>query len=107
MPRSLFAAVVISLAACGVAAAAESIALFNGQDLTGWTCDLSEEGVGLDDLWSVENGVLRCSGAVPGVLRTEREDFADYRLSLQWRWPAEPGNNGGSFVRRARSFGLS
>ncbi|MBN1425825.1 DUF1080 domain-containing protein [Candidatus Fermentibacteria bacterium] len=70
-----------------------SIQLFNGRDLTGWTCDLSEAGVKMEDVWSAADGVLRCKGQPSGVLRTLNE-YGDYVLSLEWRWP--PGTQGGN-----------
>lgn len=74
---------------------AEQVALFNGKDLAGWTCDLSDPNARMEDVWSVEDGVLKCKGNPSGVLRTQG-DYADYTLSLEWRWPAgtEGGNNG-------------
>ncbi|NLE62127.1 MAG: DUF1080 domain-containing protein [Planctomycetes bacterium] len=70
-----------------------AIQLFNGRDLTGWTCDLSDAGVKMEDVWSVADGVLQCKGKPGGVLRT-LEEYSDYVLSLEWRWP--PGTGGGN-----------
>ncbi|HPD31283.1 MAG TPA: DUF1080 domain-containing protein [Phycisphaerae bacterium] len=70
-----------------------AIQLFNGRDLTGWTCDLSKEGVKMEDVWSVADGVLHCKGEPGGVLRT-LDEYGDYVLSLEWRWP--PGTQGGN-----------
>ena len=72
----------------------EEIALFNGKDLSGWTYVLNKQGVAMEDVWSVEAGVLKCKGRPAGYLRTEKDDHQNYRLTLQWRWPAKPGNNG-------------
>lgn len=68
--------------------------LFNGKDLSGWTYVLSDPDVAMDQVWSVEEGVLKCTGKPAGYLRTESNDFENYKLTLEWRWPAEPGNNG-------------
>ncbi|MEM9185205.1 MAG: DUF1080 domain-containing protein [Planctomycetota bacterium] len=73
--------------------AGEPLRLFNGVDFTGWTYDLTEQGVAMSDVWSVARGVVRCAGRPLGYLRTEAE-YGDYRLTLEWRWPAKPGNNG-------------
>ena len=74
-------------------AAAESVELFNGEDLSGWTYDLSGEAE-MDEVWTVqEGGVLHCTGEPAGVLRT-KEEYENYVLRLEWRWPEEPGNNG-------------
>lgn len=71
----------------------ESIDLFNGRDLEAWDAYLVEEGVGKDDVWSVEDGILVCKGEPGGYLYT-RDDFQDFRLVVEWRWPEEPGNSG-------------
>ena len=72
-----------------------AIQLFNGRDLSGWTCDLSADGVKMEDVWSVADGVLRCKGEPSGVLRTV-DEYGDYVLGVEWRWPpgTEGGNNG-------------
>ncbi len=70
--------------------------LFNGKDLTGWTAVLSDPNVKADEVWSVEDGILKCAGKPAGYIRTDRDDFKDYVLTVDWRWPAgtEGGNNG-------------
>lgn len=69
------------------------IDLFNGKDLSGWTCELTDKGVGMEQVWSVENGVLKCTGNPAGYLRTKQE-YSDYVLTLEWRWP--PGTPNGA-----------
>jgi hypothetical protein len=67
--------------------------LFNGRDLSGWDSFLVEEGVGTEDVWSVEEGILICKGEPNGYLYT-REDYESFELVVEWRWPEEPGNSG-------------
>ncbi len=76
------------------ARADESIELFNGKDLEGWTYHLDKEGVRMEDVWSVKDGVLACKGRPAGYLITKKDDFENYTLTLQWRWTDKPGNNG-------------
>ena len=45
-------------------------------------------------MWSIKDGVLRCTGQPAGYLITKRNDFENYVLTLQWRWPGKGGNNG-------------
>jgi hypothetical protein len=71
-----------------------AIKLFNGKDLTGWTYVLKDPNVPMDAVWSVEDGILECKGQPAGYLRTKRDDFHDYVLTLEWRWPGDGGNNG-------------
>lgn len=61
--------------------------------LEGWRWVPAEEGSRLEDVWSFADGVLSCRGRPIGYLRTE-ETFEDFHLSLEWRFPADPGNSG-------------
>ncbi len=47
----------------------------------------------MEDIWSVEDGVLVCRGEPQGYLFT-KEDYESFRLTVEWRWPSEPGNSG-------------
>ena len=71
----------------------ESIKLFNGKDLTGWSAQ-PQNADAPADLWTVKDGVLKCQGKPVGYLRTDRDDFSNYVLSVEWRWPEKGGNNG-------------
>jgi len=71
----------------------EKIMLWNGKDFTGWTRFLPDASKNVDQTWSVENGLLRCTGKPAGYMRTETP-YADYHLHVEWRWPEKPGNNG-------------
>lgn len=71
----------------------QSIKLFNGTDLSGWTYFLGDSEKQLEDVWSVQDGVLHCTGNPAGYLITQRE-FDNYVLTLEWRWPGQGGNNG-------------
>src|SRR5262245_5101904 len=87
-----------------IAADEQAVALFNGKDFTGWTARVSIPGVTLEDVWSVAPGnILVCKGNRPdklrGYIRTDRDDFENYTLTLQWRFPAgTPGGNSGVLV---------
>jgi hypothetical protein len=75
-------------------AAQQATELFNGRDLDGWTYHLADPNVPMDDVWSVNDGVLVCKGQPAGYLLTKKNDFENYVLTLQWRWPEKGGNNG-------------
>ena len=84
------------LPACGgapVAAADTATTLFNGKDLTGWEFFLVDAEAEMEDVWSVVDGVLVCTGEPTGYLCTAAE-YQDFRLVVEWRWPGEPGNSG-------------
>ena len=75
--------------------AAEPRPLFNGKDFTGWTFDVIDPEVKPEAVWSVSKGIIICKGRPPGVMRTA-DEFSNYELTLEWRWPAggKPGNSG-------------
>lgn len=70
------------------------IKLFNGKNLEGWDYALTDPNVPMKEVWSVEDGVLVCKGKPAGYLVTKKNDFSNYVLTLEWRWPGKPGNNG-------------
>ena len=67
--------------------------LLKGNNLDQWGFILEDSLLTMDDIWSVNEGVLYCSGAVNGYIYT-KEDYADYTFSFDWRWPDEAGNSG-------------
>lgn len=81
---------VLVLAAC-----AAPPTLWNGRDLQGWHTDVpaADGGAEVAPSFSVRDGVLVSHGTPEGHLISDAE-FADYRLTLEWRWPGEPGNCG-------------
>jgi 3-keto-disaccharide hydrolase len=94
--RVALAAIVFGLSIAANSAAEEGkfISLFNTKDLTGWKAVLADEKAKAEDVWTVTRGVLYCKGEPRGYLRTERDDFENYVLKLQWRFP--PGTKGGN-----------
>lgn len=69
--------------------------LFNGKDLSGWT-HFSPEGAAIEDVWSVEEGVLICKGQPIGYIKTEA-DYTNFVLDLDWRFnpvTKQAGNSG-------------
>ncbi|WP_162028091.1 MULTISPECIES: DUF1080 domain-containing protein [unclassified Lentimonas] len=65
---------------------------FNSSD---WALVMADDSVPADQLVRFEDGVLSLYGnAHPkGIYRTQSA-YSNYELSLQWRWPNEPGNGG-------------
>lgn len=83
---------ILWLAPCG---AAEKISLFNGKDLTGWRTFLDPKAKDADPskVWTISDGVIHCAGKPAGYIVTDN-DYDNYVLRLQWRWPAKGGNSG-------------
>jgi hypothetical protein len=69
--------------------------LFNGKDLTGWHADVpaADTNVRLRSPFLVRNGVLVSLGEPRGHLITD-SSYRDYRLEIEYRFPAAPGNAG-------------
>jgi hypothetical protein len=70
----------------------DSVALFNGKDLTGWNTDAKDRST-----WTVQRGVLTGKGAAPCFLFTDRADFEDVHVRVKTR--INNGGNSGVFVR--------
>src|SRR5437764_4446009 len=105
--RSAFVAIVVftlpaAWPSASVAADKEEVILFNGKNFDGWTAVIGKPDFKLEDIWSVADGgilVCRGKGKPSGYLRSSRDAFHDYTLTLQWRFPAgTPGGNSGVLV---------
>ena len=100
--RMLCLSLVTLVGVSGVAAGADGVALFNGNDLNGWTHYLWNREAKAQDtttpmsaVWSVKDGILICKGRPTGYVRT-LEEYENYKLVVEWRWPkgTTKGNNG-------------
>jgi hypothetical protein len=91
----LVVGLVCSVACLGAAEEGKAVKLFNGQDLAGWTYFLEDDNAQLEDVWSVQDGILVCKGQPMGYLATKQE-FKSFKLVVEWRWAPgkEPGNSG-------------
>ncbi|MEI7534246.1 MAG: DUF1080 domain-containing protein [Verrucomicrobiae bacterium] len=61
-----------------------SVALFNQKDFTGWTF-VTKTNTDPLKTWSVTNGVIHCTGAPTGYLRTT-QTYSNYFLTVVWRF---------------------
>lgn len=62
--------------------------LFNGKDLSGWVLVNTPS-----ETWSIEDGMLICSGVPTGEIRTDRM-YQNFVLELEWRHLVKAGNAG-------------
>lgn len=76
----------------GLSGCSQRVALFNGHNLDGWHPVL-ENNADPATVWSVEDGVLHCTGTPNGYIRTVG-DYSNYQLHLEWRWTDKPTNSG-------------
>ena len=67
---------------------AEFRPLFNGRDLSGWVLVNTPP-----ETWSVQDGMLICTGKPIGELRTERM-YQNFILEVEWRHMVPKGNAG-------------
>ena len=75
--------------------AAEAKSLFNGTDLSGWHMDVPELDKTPDGTkpFVVRDGMLVSLGTPGGHLLTD-DEFSNYRLTVEYRFAAKPGNCG-------------
>jgi hypothetical protein len=95
IPLSTLVLASVGLLACRSAESARSVRLFDGASLAGWHADVPEADTSPDlpPSFVVRDGLLVSLGSPSGHLITD-ESFSDYRLTVEWRWPGEPGNCG-------------
>jgi hypothetical protein len=88
-----FAAATVGV--CLVACSSGPISLWNGRNLDGWHLDVpvADKDPTVPAAFGVGEGVLISHGVPEGHLITDAE-YRDYRLTVEWRWPAKPGNCG-------------
>ncbi len=67
--------------------------LFNGKDFHGWEFVLADDQVDPTEVWSISNGVIRCEGVPNGYTHTDT-DYANYILTVKWRWIEGEDNSG-------------
>ncbi len=88
---------ILSLILCvpTLAIAQETVPLFNGKDLTGWTADVpaADKKPDIAPTFIVRNKMLVSLGKPEGHLVTEKE-YRDYRLDVEYRFSKGPGNSG-------------
>jgi hypothetical protein len=96
MNKLISLVVVILIGVTGSAVAQENpVNLFNGIDLTGWHADVPEKDTKPEvrNSFIVRNGMLVSLGTPEGHLITDSV-YRDYRLEIEYRFSAEPGNCG-------------
>ena len=72
---------------------ANAVALFNGRDFSGWELQTTPAAAIADAFRILPDGVIASTGKPSGFLAT-RENYRNYKLHVEWRWPGKPGNGG-------------
>jgi hypothetical protein len=72
-----------------------TVSLFNGIDLSGWHADVPalDKDSSINSPFIVRNGILVSLGKPGGHLITDK-DYQNYRLEVEYRFAATPGNCG-------------
>jgi hypothetical protein len=83
------------------AAQQTKVMLWNGKDLTGWQPVIGGKNEDMQEVWSVKDGVLYCTGKPNGYLHTTAV-YENYHLHVEWRWPQNAANSG-VFVHASES----
>jgi len=90
--------------AAAPSSAAPPIALWNGKDLSTWSFFLVDPKAKMEDVFSVRDGMIVCTGTPLGFLMT-KDTFTSYRLVVEWRFAPgtvvtkEKTPNSGVFLR--------
>jgi hypothetical protein len=71
----------------------QNIQLFNGKNLKNWEFYLRDASVDPAKVFTVQNGVIHITGDPFGYMRTKQQ-YADYVLHVEWRYPKELSNSG-------------
>ncbi len=71
--------------------AADTVELFNGKNLDGWT--LFADGASGGDVFSAKDGIIRVKGKPFGYMFTNGK-YSDFRLHVEWMYPAQKSNSG-------------
>jgi len=89
----------VGVAVAGLLAGCANIAQSPIEDnLSGWACYLEDPNARQQDTWTIEDGILKCTGSPKGYLHT-RQSYRDFVLTLQWRWPdADSAGKGGVLI---------
>ena len=91
----LTALLLLTTLGASCASSPSSTSLIGGSDLSGWHADIPARDDGSDQppSFEVRDGHLFSNGSPQGHLITDAV-YSNYRLEVEYRWTAEPGNCG-------------
>jgi hypothetical protein len=88
---------IVFILTCVIAGAATPVDLFNGRDLTGWELVTSSVADIAATCNVTNGGVLAVSGKPVGYLLAAGS-YENYKLHVEYRWPADAAKNSNSGV---------
>lgn len=71
----------------------KGVNLLKQKHLKNWVFYLKDRSVDPSTVFSLKDGVVHISGNPFGYMRTKKT-YSDYKLHVEWRWPAEATNSG-------------
>ena len=71
----------------------QKIVLFNGEDLSNCDFLVNFDEAPAEQVFSVQDGLIHIAGSPFGYMYT-KEQYGDYKLHVEWRWPDGPSNSG-------------
>lgn len=86
---TLFTLLVLFLSGCNQ----PTDAIFNGKDLSNWNFVVEGDAVPADEVYLVDDGIIRVMGEPLGYMYTKKK-YRDYTLELEYRWAGEESNSG-------------
>lgn len=102
-PRLLISSLLALAALLPTAACAKkdasAIQLFNGKDLSGWIIYGKDNTPDAARTWAAKDGVITDTGKPAGYIRTDKR-YANYRLTVEWRWLEAPVDAKGKVRKR-------
>lgn len=92
---AIFSSILLALLACSKQQEPVTLHLFNGKDLNGWHADVpdADNNPGIEKSFVVHDSLLVSMGDPRGHLITDSV-FSNYRLDVEYRFAADPGNCG-------------
>lgn len=71
----------------------KTVKLLKQKKLDNWVFKLKDPAVDPSTVFTLQDGILHIKGSPFGYMRT-KDSYSDYKLHVEWRWPAEPTNSG-------------
>ena len=68
-------------------------AIFNGKDLSNWNFVIEGDAVPSEEVYMVDNGIIRIMGEPLGYMYTQKK-YRNFTLELEYRWAGEESNSG-------------
>ncbi len=68
-------------------------AIFNGKDLSNWNFVIEGNTVPAEEVYMVDNGIIRIMGEPLGYMYTKKK-YRNFTLELEYRWAGEESNSG-------------